>query len=223
MHIFLKKNIFYFFGMVVFADLAFVFFNLPEFRCISKPLLIPFLLIALFLNTRHTTGRTIIAFGLFFSFLGDLFLLNDHAPAFFIAGLCSFLLTHILYSVYFLQFNRNKIITTKRNMLTGLLTAAYALFFLYLLKPGTGNIYIPVVIYTIFISFMFFSAMAIYPHIKPITGRYYIAGAGIFVLSDSLLAINKFYQPFPAAGIMIMLTYCLAQLFIVKGFINNAD
>ncbi len=223
MHIFFKKNIFIFFGIVVFADLAFIYFQLAEFRCISKPLLMPLLLIALFLNTRHSTNRSLIAFGLFFSFLGDVFLLNDHDRAFFIAGLCSFLLTHILYSAYFLQFNRKKMIITKRNLLTGLLITAYGVFFLTLLKPGTGNIFIPVVIYTICISLMFFSAIAIYPHINPITGRYYVAGAGIFVLSDSLLAINKFYQPFPAAGIIIMLTYCLAQLFIVKGFINNAD
>ena len=44
-----------------------------------------------------------------------------------------------------------------------------------------------------------------------------MAGAFLFVVSDSVLAINKFYQSFEAAGIIIMLTYALAQLFIIKG------
>jgi len=42
----------------------------------------------------------------------------------------------------------------------------------------------------------------------------------LFVISDSVLAINKFYQPFEAANVIIMLTYGLAQLFIVTGAIR---
>jgi uncharacterized membrane protein YhhN len=43
-----------------------------------------------------------------------------------------------------------------------------------------------------------------------------LSGAILFVLSDSMLAINQFIQPFPLAGVGIMLTYGLAQLFIVQ-------
>ena len=50
---------------------------------------------------------------------------------------------------------------------------------------------------------------------------YYLLGATAFVLSDSLLAVNKFYQPFAYAGIFIMLTYCAAQYFIVRGYIEQ--
>jgi len=39
-------------------------------------------------------------------------------------------------------------------------------------------------------------------------------------LSDSVLAINQFYQSFPLAGVIIMLTYGLAQLFIIEGAIK---
>lgn len=48
-------------------------------------------------------------------------------------------------------------------------------------------------------------------------GKWVITGALLFVASDSLLAINKFYQPFNSAGLAIMATYGLAQLFIVIG------
>ncbi|MGO8055650.1 lysoplasmalogenase family protein, partial [Rhizobium leguminosarum] len=57
-------------------------------------------------------------------------------------------------------------------------------------------------------------------------GRWIITGAACFVLSDSLLAFNKFYAPFEFAGIAIMLTYGIAQLFIAAGitkFMHSAD
>jgi len=51
-------------------------------------------------------------------------------------------------------------------------------------------------------------------------GRWMMTGALLFVISDSVLAINKFYQSFEMAGVIIMLTYGLAQLFIVQGAIK---
>ena len=47
-----------------------------------------------------------------------------------------------------------------------------------------------------------------------------MTGALLFVISDSVLAINKFYQSFELAGIVIMLTYGFAQLFIIEGAIS---
>lgn len=44
-------------------------------------------------------------------------------------------------------------------------------------------------------------------------------GALLFVLSDTVLAINKFYQPFELSGLVIMLAYGFAQLLIVTGAI----
>ncbi|MBL0146409.1 MAG: hypothetical protein IPP48_12355 [Chitinophagaceae bacterium] len=43
----------------------------------------------------------------------------------------------------------------------------------------------------------------------------------MFILSDSLLAINKFYHSFAFAGVQIMATYCIAQYCIVRGFISH--
>jgi uncharacterized membrane protein YhhN len=45
-------------------------------------------------------------------------------------------------------------------------------------------------------------------------------GALLFVISDSVLAVNKFYQPFAFAPVLIMITYGLAQLFITQGAIE---
>jgi len=48
-------------------------------------------------------------------------------------------------------------------------------------------------------------------------GRWMMIGAILFVVSDSLLAFNKFYSSFDYADVMIMLTYGVAQLFITGG------
>jgi uncharacterized membrane protein YhhN len=51
-------------------------------------------------------------------------------------------------------------------------------------------------------------------------GKWMMIGALLFVISDSVLAVNKFYQAFEAAGIVIMLTYGLAQFLIVEGAVR---
>ena len=75
----------------------------------------------------------------------------------------------------------------------------------------------PVLVYGIVISFMFMLAMHMLFIKKRIAGKWMVIGALLFVISDSILAINKFYQSFEMAGILIMVTYGLAQFFIVEG------
>ena len=43
------------------------------------------------------------------------------------------------------------------------------------------------------------------------------AGALVFAFSDALIALNKFVEPIPRAGLLIMLNYYLAQLLIWRG------
>ena len=73
---------------------------------------------------------------------------------------------------------------------------------------------------TCIISTMLYFSLRLPFRIGKTTRQLLIMGACCFVISDSLLAIDKFYKQFPAASILVMLTYCLAQYFIVKGFIR---
>jgi uncharacterized membrane protein YhhN len=76
---------------------------------------------------------------------------------------------------------------------------------------------LPVRIYGVVISMMFLLAMhMLFIKNRP-AGKWMMIGALLFVISDSTLAFNKFYQSFEIAGPLIMLTYGLAQLFIVEG------
>jgi uncharacterized membrane protein YhhN len=88
------------------------------------------------------------------------------------------------------------------------------------LNPYLGDLKIPVIVYALVLSGMLITAWHAFDFNNQTDGRWIITGAACFVLSDSLLAINKFYSSFTFAGILIMLTYALAQLFIVSGVIK---
>jgi uncharacterized membrane protein YhhN len=76
-------------------------------------------------------------------------------------------------------------------------------------------------VYAAVICSMLLCSLHIFLKVNKPANLFYLVGAVFFVLSDSLLAINKFYQPFAFAGVFIMLTYCAAQYFIVTGFIKQ--
>jgi uncharacterized membrane protein YhhN len=44
-------------------------------------------------------------------------------------------------------------------------------------------------------------------------------GAGFFMLSDTLLALNKFVTPLPLAPLWVLATYYAAQVLIVRGLL----
>ncbi len=91
---------------------------------------------------------------------------------------------------------------------------------MFWLSPYLGEMAMPVRIYGLIISFMLMLALHIFYIRNKKAAPYMVAGALLFVLSDSILAINKFYMPFQLAGTLIMLTYGFAQYLIVEGAVK---
>lgn len=54
------------------------------------------------------------------------------------------------------------------------------------------------------------------------SGVFVFIGALLFVLSDSLLAWNMFYQKIEYGSFYVMSTYLFAQFLIVYGWVNSA-
>jgi uncharacterized membrane protein YhhN len=154
-----------------------------------------------------------------FSWGGDLLLmLEPQHSLFFIFGLLSFLIAHICYIDLFQIIKRKREI--KINWLIVSAVAAYYAALMWLLVPHLDNRKIPVIIYGAIISTMLTFALHM-PFMKyKKAGINMMAGAILFVVSDSALAINKFYNPFENAGVLIILTYVFAQLLIVSGAIK---
>ena len=214
-----QKKLTIIFWLLALLDIICIIIDLKPAHCVFKILLIPVLIILL--NSAEGAGKKILLAGLIFSWLGDgLLLFESSDPLFFIAGLASFLTTHIFYIIYFLRIRSSTASLLKKQPLLILPVIGYAVALVWLLFPHLGALKIPVMAYAAVISTMLICSLYAYGKINNASGNAYLLGAAAFVLSDSLLAINKFYQPIPYAGVFIMLTYCAAQYLIVRGFMK---
>jgi uncharacterized membrane protein YhhN len=210
------------FWALTLLDLWGVAENIEILHFIAKPMLIPALLLLLFYSNSSMPGKSFLVAGLFFSWLGDVFLLFEHKQAlFFIFGLASFLTTHIFYTIYFLRIRSQKTSLLKKQPVLIALVLAYGITLVWQLYPHLGDLKLPVMVYAAVICSMLLCSLHVFLKVNKKAARYYLLGAASFVVSDSFLAIKKFYQPFAYAGVFIMLTYCAAQFFIVSGYIQQ--
>jgi uncharacterized membrane protein YhhN len=185
---------------------------------ISKPLIIIGLAGYFTMATKGTGKgiRIVVWLALFFSWTGDVLLLfQEKNSLFFLLGLSAFLLAHIFYIIFFHGVRVREGIRGNGWLL--LVVAVYYAALLSFLSPFLGEMKIPVRVYGVVISFMFMLAMHMLYLRNKKTGWLMLVGALLFVISDSVLAINKFYQSFEGAGFIIMLTYGVAQLLITEG------
>lgn len=207
----------FFFVMVLYIAGGLLGFQYLQLA--TKPLLIPILIGWLLACTRISRRRNLFILALLFSFAGDVFLLFEFInPFLFIPGLLSFLITHILYIVYFLSIKPVRVSLLRTASWLWPVVIMYTAVLLYLLLPKLGDLKIPVTVYALVITGMLLASLHIYKRVNPNCGRDFVLGALFFVVSDSLLAINKFYTPLPFS-FLIMVTYCIAQYLLVKGFI----
>lgn len=214
------------FWVIVFTDIAGIALSIDALHYFAKPLLLPALMLLLFSAVKKAPGKILILTALFFSWLGDMFLLFENKnPLFFIFGLASFLTTHILYIIYFLSIRNSSVSLLKKHRWLIVVVIIYGISLVWLLFAKLGDLKIPVIVYAAVICTMLLCSLHIFYKANKIAAGLFITGALLFVLSDSILAVNKFYQPFTYAGVCIMLTYCAAQYNIVCGFLkqNNND
>lgn len=189
----------------------------PELRWLTKPLLMPVLLLAFRREAGSVDGhRRRIMLALILSWFGDVLLMFSGAGM-FIAGLSAFLCAHIVYIAYFRSIRSQKTSFLKRRPVMLLAVVVFVIELLYILWPGLGSLAFPVAVYAIVIGTMLAFACWQYGKLSERTALLFMAGALCFVLSDSMLAIARFRFPFTHSGTLVMLTYCLAQLLLVKG------
>ena len=80
---------------------------------------------------------------------------------------------------------------------------------------------IPVTIYLLIILTMAFTASRRRGRVNHPSYYLVLCGAVFFIVSDSLIAIDKFYSEIPLADILIMATYAIAQYLIVLGLLKT--
>ena len=207
------------YGLVAIADIFFVFNAYEQERLISKPLLMIVLMLMYAAETGiRTTFSKIFLCALLFSWAGDLLLMLD---GFFVAGLSAFLAAHVCYIIYILLIKSRTKGALQFQPLFGIPILAWGILLTGLLLPFLDALKIPVIIYAIVICSFWMLTLNLFGKTDKKTAALFFCGAGQFVLSDSVLAVNQFVYPFNILPPVIMLTYCSAQLLLVLGSIRH--
>jgi uncharacterized membrane protein YhhN len=189
----------------------------PELRWLHyacKPLA-TLLVAAMVAVAGHGAGRyrNAVLAGLLLSTLGDIFLMLPQAsrgPDWFVFGLASFLFAHVAYLVAFCS--RAKPLATTWPFL---LYLAIALTVSAILWPHLpAGLKPPVAIYVLLLSAMAAQAAAAWCVLRDRASATAALGGVFFVASDASLAIDRFVAPFPAAVLLVLTTYWIAQVLI---------
>jgi alkenylglycerophosphocholine/alkenylglycerophosphoethanolamine hydrolase len=167
-----------------------------------------------------------IGIGLLCSSVGDVLLELDNlnpTAGLFIPGLLAFLAAHVVYIVAFYQSH----LDYKHVSAIAVPVAAFYLSInAVLLRKMERGLILPVLIYGLAIS-----TMALLGTLRSFSdkscgrvSRYCcLIGSLVFVLSDSILAINKFAFPIQDAHFYIMVTYYFAQTYLAASTVKSSN
>ncbi len=164
----------------------------------------------------HSYNRKILL-GLVFSCCGDISLIwQTLDDSYFILGLACFLIAHIFYTVAFefTPFGLKEFLVLSMIGLT---------IFSIVLPMLSGPILYAVLVYGLLLWLMSWRSLARFSLKGDIPWRKIFAacGATLFVVSDSVLAVNKFVMPLPWERQVSMTTYYAAQLCLSLSVVNS--
>ncbi|MBI1289042.1 MAG: hypothetical protein GC178_15850 [Flavobacteriales bacterium] len=220
----LKHFTYLFYGLTLVFLLS-VILEIQWLHYATKPL---FMIILMVYHQKQWNGKAslfskLVQFGLFFSWIGDIALMIDEKyPILFVVGLASFLVAHLGYATAFLSnikgsekpFNVgwSAIVAVPFFLFTGV-------FFYYIKSGLPDDLFIPVLAYTIVISIMGITSAWRKGHVNLKTYNWILIGAILFILSDCVIAVNKFVVDFDYDAILNMTLYLTGQFMITVGAI----
>lgn len=201
------------FLIVSVADIYAVVVQNKLLETIFKPLLMTTLVVVYLISAKKPNFWLISA--LFFSFWGDVFLLDK--ANYFVFVLASFLVAHIMYIKMTSQFLVKK--SLSQILKSAILFIILFAGILVLIKDNLGEMLVPVIVYGIAISAFGTCALLYYQQSKSIASLCLLLGALLFIASDSLIALNNFYTPKHFFDISIIVLYIVSQYLICKSVI----
>ncbi|MCW3126801.1 MAG: lysoplasmalogenase [Bacteroidetes bacterium] len=218
----------YLYFLVAAIELYAVYFGQESLQYIAKPLLMPSLIIFYLSGAARPLVRrdALMVAAFVFSCVGDVALMFAHGDEkFFLIGLIGFLVTHLLYIVAFMMVadrSADPVLRHKVWLVVPLATYLGAL--LAVVFPAVDMpMKVPVAIYSAVIGTMVIFALNRYKRVNDNSFALVFGGALLFMLSDSLIAINKFlcHGTLFMGGMAIMTLYILGQYCIAKGMLWN--
>jgi len=184
----------------------------------TKPLSMVLLLLYFVTSTRaRPAWRYLVVAALVFSWAGDVFLISAD---WFVAGLASFLAAHVFYIA---AYQKTGAAMGRLQPLEALMFALFGAFLLWFVYPGLNDLKVPVFIYALVLLGMGVWAFKRRQGTNRASFRLVATGAVLFVISDSLIAVNRFAHAIPAERILVMSIYLTAQYLIVQGLIQHGE
>lgn len=218
-----NKNILilYFFFSILF--IVFTYLDVFIFIIASKSLLIPLLTIYFLkkLNYKLNLFRKLVLFALLFCWIGDVSLEFDKMDEiFFLAGLFSFLIGLIFYTLSFIEPLQKRVFLRSNPWLI-IPFLIYGIIIMWILFPDLGNMALPVIVYASVIIFLVITSLNRFGNVSKKSFRLVFTGTLVFAFSNTFIAINKFTLQFILADLVIISTYVLAQYLIIEGCIEQ--
>ena len=176
---------------------------------VFKPLTVVLVLL-IALQTKHTTAthyKQLIIAGLICSLAGDVLLMLPRER--FVAGLVCFLLAHLCYIAAFTSDGART-----PSVWGAAVLVLYGALMLRVLWPHLGELKAPVSVYVAAILLMAWQALNRWTATGDAGSALALAGALLFVASDSTLAWNRFRDEFKSAQVVVLGTYFAAQWLI---------
>jgi uncharacterized membrane protein YhhN len=212
---YLPKTFLFIFLLVSLIDIIAILNNSSLWQTIAKPLIIPALL-AYYITSSKSKNKVYIV-ALIFSFAGDVLLLDK--SNLFLFGIGAFLITQVLYVYLFSRGLGNS--SRANKILAGIPFLVYFIVLVTVLKPGLQDFFIPVLVYGLAISLFGTVALLNYLIKRDVISLRLFAGAVLFILSDSLIAFNKFHHERSSYPVIIMITYIVAQSLIATYILKS--
>lgn len=191
----------------------------------TKPWLMAWIAIYFLIFSTRTDYRVVAVLAFFFSWVGDMFLMLAHTnELLFFAGVGGFFVAQLFY-VYLFTFYSGSLSVKgfiRRYPLFSLPFIIYLAVILFILLPRMEGVMIPIIIiYAISLIGMSLAALNRRGKVNQRSFWLLFAGSLLFVASDSMIAINKFYAEFSRSSFLVMLTYFTAQYLIMQGLLAD--
>ena len=225
----MKKILLHFvFLIIVAGDLVGEYLRLPAMDHIFKPLIMIWIGSYFLLYSKGiekgVVRLTLIAF--FASWVGDLFMMFSDEFLFFVLGIASFLTAQVVYVFLFLRTINlsGKKSFLKKKPVWLIIYIVYGMIIYMLLFPHLEGVLKPaVLVYMLAILSMSSMALNRFGNGHPISFTLVFAGSLVFIVSDSMIAINRFLVAIPYEGLLIMITYISAQYLMMRGLLKQYE
>ncbi|MGZ4692984.1 MAG: lysoplasmalogenase [Acidimicrobiales bacterium] len=198
---------------VAVADWVAVHAGNKAVEYVAKPLTMVLLIgVALELDVSSDAARGAFVVALVLSLVGDVFLMLP-GEGWFVFGLGAFLAGHIAYVVGLWIAGVTLAAFAVGLVIVGLAVLVLGVRIVRAVREGDDPVLaLPVAVYIGVISLMVASAIGTESALA-------IAGAGLFYVSDALIAWNRFIQEHSWGRVAIMVTYHLGQIGLVLSLI----